>query len=102
MGWGSLAFSRRPARRISASRRAMCCVKFLPVTKPCCALWVRSVTNGLMRWFAAPAIALMSMFFGEGGRVSSGGRSVVMPPRRLSPFGKNAKSKFQVARGRVP
>eukprot|EP00959_Pyramimonas_sp_CCMP1952_P068793 1435809-Pyramimonas_sp.AAC.1 len=49
--------------------------------------------------FAAPAQALISAFFMESGRVSSGRRSAVSSPRRLSPFGRKAKSESFRSRG---
>eukprot|EP00959_Pyramimonas_sp_CCMP1952_P094283 1972270-Pyramimonas_sp.AAC.1 len=69
------------------------------MTKPCCALWVCSATNGLRRWFAAPAMALVSAFFSESGRLSSGRRSVASSPRRFSPFVRKAKSESFRSRG---
>eukprot|EP00959_Pyramimonas_sp_CCMP1952_P345633 7238394-Pyramimonas_sp.AAC.1 len=44
-------------------------------------------------------MALLSVFGSERGRVSSGRRSVVSSPRRLSPFGRNAKSESFELRG---
>eukprot|EP00959_Pyramimonas_sp_CCMP1952_P169335 3537460-Pyramimonas_sp.AAC.1 len=70
----------------------MCLAKLRPTTKPCCALWVRSATADSRRKLAAPAMALISLFLSESGRVSSGALSVCSSPTRLSPFGRKAKS----------